>query len=60
MLQVYDKNTISKDEGIGELQIPLWKEDLDVETDYTLELSPVTTSNDKPVLSRYTKIKGHF
>ena len=55
MFQVYDKDTIGKDDGIGEIQIPLWLVDMDIETDNTLDLSPVTKGKDnKPVLvARY-------
>ena len=55
MFQVYDKDTIGKDDGIGEIQIPLWQVDLDIETDNTMELSAVTKGKDnKPVLiARY-------
>merc|ERR1719336_2177217 len=30
VFQVYDKDTIGKDDGIGEIQIPLWLVDLDI------------------------------
>ena len=55
MFQVYDKDSIGKDAGIGEIQIPLWLVDLDIETDNTMDLSPVTKGKDnKPVLiTRY-------
>ena len=61
MFQVYDKDTIGKDDGIGEIQIPLWLVDLDIETDNTMELSPVTKGKDnKPVLvARYWSWKYH-
>ena len=52
VFQVYDKDTIGKDDGIGEIQIPLWLVDLDIETDNTMDLSPVTRGEDnKPVLT---------
>ena len=53
VFQVYDKDTIGKDDGIGEIQIPLWQVDLDGGlTDNTMELSPVTKGMDnKPVLA---------
>ena len=52
MFQVYDKDTIGEDYGIGEIQIPLWQVDLNIETDKTMELSPVTMGMDnKPVLA---------
>merc|ERR1711971_838058 len=51
VFQVYDKDTIGKDDGIGDIQIPLWQVDLDIETDNTMELSAVTKGKDnKPVL----------
>jgi len=51
VFQVYDKDTFGKDDGIGEIQIPLWQVDLDIETDNTMELSAVTKGKDnKPVL----------
>ena len=51
VFQVYDKDTIGKDDGIGEIQIPLWQVDLDIETDNTMDLSPVSKGKDnKPVL----------
>merc|ERR1719350_1777980 len=43
VFQVYDKDTIGKDDGIGEIQIPLWQVDLDIETDNTMDLSAVTS-----------------
>ena len=52
VFQVYDKDTIAMDEGIGEIQIPLWLVDLDIETDNYMDLSPVTKYK-KPVLIRY-------
>ena len=55
VFQVFDKDTFGKDDGIGEIQIPLWTVDLDIETDATMELSPVTKGKDnKPILiARY-------
>ena len=55
VFQVYDKNPIAEDEGIGEIQIPLWQVDLDIETDKTMDLKRVTKGRDnKPVLvARY-------
>jgi len=51
VFQVFDKDTFGKDDGIGEIQIPLWTVDLDIETDATMELSPVTKGKDnKPIL----------
>ena len=51
VFQVYDKNPIAEDEGIGEIQIPLWEVDLDIETDNTMELGQITSSGmgNKPV-----------
>ena len=58
VFQVYDKDTFGKDDGIGEIQIPLWQVDLDIETDNTMELSAVTKGKDnKPVLiARYESV----
>ena len=55
VFQVFDKDMIGKDDGIGEIQIPLWTVDLDIETDASMELSPVTKGKDnKPILiARY-------
>ena len=50
VFQIIDNNAIGKYEGIGEIQIPLWEVDLDVETD--MDLRPVTRGKDnKPVLN---------
>ena len=50
VFQIIDNNAIGKYEGIGEIQIPLWEVDLDVETD--MDLRPVTRGKDnKPVLT---------
>ena len=53
--QVYNKDSIGKDDDIGEVQIPLWLVDLDIETDNTMDMGPVTRGKgDKPVLiARY-------
>ena len=52
VFQVYDKDTFSKDDGIGEVQVPLWTRDLDTVTEVTQELAPITRGKDnKPVLA---------
>ena len=49
VFQVHDKDL---DDGIGEIQIPLWQVDLDIETDNTMELRTVSKGKDnKPVLN---------
>ena len=55
VFQVYDKTYFGRDADLGEIQIPLWLVDLDIETDNTMELSPVTKGKDnKPILvARY-------
>jgi len=51
VFQVYMPKMWYMDEGIGEIQIPLWLVDLDIETDNTMDLSAVTMGKDnKPVL----------
>ena len=52
VFQVYDKDTFSKDDGIGEVQVPLWTRDLDTVTEVTQELAPISRGKDnKPVLA---------
>ena len=52
MFQVYDKDTFSKDDAIGEVQVPLWTVDLSIETDVAMELGKATKGKDnKPVLA---------
>ena len=52
VFQVYDKDTFSKDDGLGEVQVPLWNIiDLEAETMNTMELAEITKdSNNKPKL----------
>ena len=52
VFQVYDKDTFSKDDAIGEVQVPLWTVDLSIETDVAMELGKATKGKDnKPVLA---------
>ena len=46
VFQVYDKDTFSKDDAIGEVQVPLWTVDLSIETDVAMELGKATKGKD--------------
>jgi len=52
VFQVFDKDTFSKDDGIGEVQVPLWNiADLESETMNTMQLMEITKdANNKPKL----------
>merc|ERR1719397_265091 len=50
VLQVFDKDTFSKDDPLGEVQIPLWHTDVYKATETWTELQPMSGVKGKPVL----------
>ena len=62
VFQVYDQDTISKDDGLGEVQVPLWNiHDLEAGVENTVELGKLTRGKDnKPILAmrRPTDMSG--
>ena len=53
VMQVIDKDMITKDDPVGEVQIPLWEMDLYGMNDTWSELGAVTGTANKPVLKRH-------
>jgi len=47
VFQVFDSDKISKDDPIGEVQVPVWQLNLNVETDAWKDLQKVTGTKDK-------------
>merc|ERR1719450_50061 len=50
VFQVFDSDKLSKDDPIGEVQIPLWQLNLNVETDAWKDLHKVSGTKDKPAI----------
>ena len=53
VFQVIDKDMMSKDDPVGEVQIPLWEMDLYGDNNAWTELGAVTGATNKPVLRRH-------